>query len=157
MAKHRHMRIDIRKIDSICDVQVEGRVEQVVLIWANTKGRKVVEDLWPDVEWDADEKNHPNRGDWLFAHIRVTRLPPFLGATPEFSNPDALGFAVACAIQRRIEPRRVVLYTGYGPDMEVCLFEGRAFSATRPGEDVALYADYVPLGTPFGGRASVPS
>ena len=42
-------------IDSTCDIQVDGKVEQIVMIFANAKGRKVVEDLWPDVEWTTDE------------------------------------------------------------------------------------------------------
>jgi hypothetical protein len=67
------------QIDLICDIQVKAKVDQVVMIWANVKGRKLVEDLWPDVEWATDEIfSRMHSPDWLFTHIRVTKLPPHL-------------------------------------------------------------------------------
>jgi hypothetical protein len=71
------MRIDARSIESRCDIQVDAKVERIVMIFANAKGRKVVEDLWPDVEWATDEIfSSVHSPDWLFTHIRVTKLPP---------------------------------------------------------------------------------
>ena len=76
--------------------------------------------MWPDVRWTTDEYfASVHSPDWLFTHIRVTKLPPHLEATTPlaFATPDALGFAVAAALQRRIEPERVVFYSGDDADL----------------------------------------
>jgi hypothetical protein len=90
--------IKIGQIDSTCDIQVDAKFGQIVMIFANAKGRKIVEDVWPDVEWTTDATFASVHSiDWLFTHIRVTRLPPHLGERLPlaFASPDALGFAVA--------------------------------------------------------------
>ena len=128
--------IAARDVDSTCDIQVDGKVEQIVMIFANTKGRKIVEDLWPDVEWTTDDIfASVHSPDWLFTHIRVTRLPPFLGSKVPlaFASPDALGFAVAMALQRRAEPLRVVYYTGSGTELTLNRHAG---APDRQGQDV---------------------
>jgi hypothetical protein len=146
--KVRHTSIAPGKIDSSCDVQVEGKVERIVMILANARGREIVEGLWPDVQWSTDEKfGCVHSPDWLFTHIQVTRLPPHLeGATPlTFAEPDALAFAVATAVSRRAEdPTRVIFFSGYGADLRVNNYGDRP--SLEPGVDVALFADYVPPG-----------
>jgi hypothetical protein len=42
--------VRIREIDSTCDIQVEGKVRQIVMIFANARGRKLVEEAWPGVQ-----------------------------------------------------------------------------------------------------------
>jgi hypothetical protein len=144
-------RIAARKIDSICDIQIDAKGEQIVMIFANPKGRKVVEDRWPDVEWTTDEIfSSMHSPDWLFTHIRVTKLPPeFEERTPlAFCEPDALGFAVACALRRHTEPRRVAWYTGQGAECKVQFFGDRAADFGP----FPLFAEHVPAGTyRFGG------
>jgi hypothetical protein len=96
------MKLKPEELDTNFDIGVEGKFGPVVMIWANATGRKVVEDVWPEVEWSTDEKfASVHSPDWQFAHVRVTRLPPELEAhVPlERANPQSLGFAVAAALQ----------------------------------------------------------
>ena len=150
----RTTKIALGAIDQKCDIQVDAKVEQIVMIFANQKGRKIVEDLWPDVQWTTDKTfASVHSSDWLFTHIRVTRLPPYLTSKVplSFASPDALGFAVAIALQRSAEPRRVVYYTGSGAELKVNMFDG---VSAKPGTDIALFAEYVPAGTQVGGSQS---
>jgi hypothetical protein len=145
------------QIDSAFDIQVDAKVEQIVMVFANTKGNKVVEDLWPDVQWTTDEIfSQVHSPDWLFTHIRVTKLPPHLeGKTPlAFASPDALGLAVAMALQRLAEPRRVAHYTGHGAELKLNIYDGTALANER---DLArsLFAEHVPAGTIVGAPESV--
>jgi hypothetical protein len=138
--------IDFREID----IEVEGKAEQVVMISANQKGQKIAEDLWPDIKWSTDEKfSKLNSADRLFTHIRVTKLPPHLeDAVPlNFANVDSLAFAVAAALHQRGWPLRVVYWTGYDKDLAANTFD----SARKPqgGTGTALFAEYVPAGTPI--------
>src|SRR6266545_743215 len=153
--KAKRTQIDPNTIDETCDIQVDGKVGQIVMVFANAKGRKIVEDLWPDVQWTTDvifAEAHST--DWLFTHIRVTRLPPFLDSKVPlaFASPDALGYAVAMAIQRRAEPLRVVHYTGSGTEV---ILNRQAGVPDAQGLDVALFAEYVPAGTLVGEPQSV--
>ena len=116
------------------------------MISASSKGRKIVEDLWPDVRWSTDEAfSRVHSGDWLFTHIRVTRLPPNLqGTVPlAFASPDALAFAVACALHHRAWPLRVAYFIDTDGDVRLETF-GSPFK--DKGGDVALFADYTPPG-----------
>ena len=149
MAKRREqsVQVGLRDIYSRFDIQVEGKFERVVMICANPKGRRIVEDLWPDVQWTNDEVfSRAHAAQWLFTHVRVTRLPPHLEETTPlaFATPDSLAFAVACALYRRAWPVRVAYYTGQGDDLQVNMF---GLPPNEPkGADLALYADYVPPG-----------
>jgi len=139
-------KVSLDQVDSMCDIQVEAKVERVVMIYANDRGRRAVEDLWPDVEWSTDDVfSSGHSPDWLFTHIRVTRLPPHLEKTIPlaFASPDALGFAVASSIQRNYDPERVIYYSGQGRDIHVNIFD---VFRIEPGADFALFADYVPAG-----------
>jgi len=147
-AKSRERRpfLKFSEIDSKFDIQVDGKYEQVVMVFASPKGRKVVEDQWPDVEWSTDKKfaagGHP--ADWLFTHIRVTRLPPHLEkAVPlAFASAESLGYAVALALHRRAWPLQVAWFSGDGTDITINTF-GEGFDASE-GADWALYAEYMP-------------
>jgi hypothetical protein len=139
--------VRLDEIHSRFDIVVDAKeIPQLVMIYANLKGRNIVEDLWPDVEWSTDErfaKTFP--ADWLFTHIRVTRLPPDFEATVPlaFAGPDVLGFAVACALYRRAWPLRVAYWTGQGDDLHIGMFNGPAKDEEG---DFALFAEYVPPG-----------
>ena len=101
----------VKEIDSHADIQVDAKFGQIVMIFANVHGRRVVEEAWPDVEWTTDEIfSRIHSPDWLFTHIRVTRLPPHLEQRVPlaFASPDALGRAVAYSLQRRCQRSRVI-------------------------------------------------
>jgi len=140
------------EIDSKLDIQVDGKHGRVVMVLASPKGRKVVEDLWPDVEWSTDEKfARCHSADWLFTHIRVTRLPPhFERAVPlAFASAESLGWPVACALHRRAWPLRVGWWSGEGADVKLEMFGS---PPSKEKGDQALYAEYVPP-TPVVGVA----
>jgi len=150
--KAKKYRIALDQIHSTCDIQVDAKFEQVVGIFANAKGRKIVEDVWPDVQWTTDEKfqyEHPP--DWLFTHVRVTKLPSHLETMVplSFASPDSLGFAVAATLQRHAELGRVIYYSGAVPDVIINRFGG------IPDGGTDAFAEYVPAGTPLGGPKSV--
>lgn len=150
------MQIPADQIDSVCDIQVEGKVEQFVMIFANPKGRKIVEDVWPDVQWTTDEFfSRGHSPDWLFTHIRVTKLPPHLEEKVPlaFASPDALGLAVAMALQRLAEPRRVAHYSGEGRDLKVNFYDGAGIKESDLAR--AVFAEYVPTGPVSGAAESV--
>jgi hypothetical protein len=154
-ARMKKMAIAMRDVDSTFDIQVDAKVEQIVMIFANVQGRKVVADLWPDVQWTTDETfSSVHSPDWLFTHIRVTKLPPHLeGTVPlAFASSDALGFAVAMALQRVADPRRVVHWTGQGRDIRMNVYD-----PSGSERDIArsLFAEYVPVGTLVGAPESV--
>jgi hypothetical protein len=123
------------------------------MVFGNAKGRKIVEDLWPDVQWTTDEIfSGVHSPDWLFTHIRVTKLPLHLEETVPlaFASPDALGLAVAMALQRFAEPRRVVYYSGQMPDVKINIFGGMT-GFIKEWDDLArsIFVEYVPAGRHF--------
>ena len=81
-------------------------------------------------------------------------LPPHFETPPSFASPDALGFAVACAVHRRAWPARVAYYSGQGPDLRLNTFGSPPDKAN--GIDFALYAEYVAPGgfVPSGTRSA---
>jgi hypothetical protein len=132
-------------------IVLDGKVGSIVMICANPAGRKVAEDLFPDVEWTTDEKfSHHTRPDWLFTHIRVTRLPPNLEATVplKFATVESLSYAVALALRDRAWPLQVAWLSGEGLDVTVNAFSGSPSDYKKNVSDRALYGDYVPAGTP---------
>lgn len=144
--RRRRTRMDANQMFKVCDCIVDAKVGQIVMIMANTNGRKVVEDLWPDVQWGTDEIfARPHLSDWLFTLVRVTKLPPELEETTplSFAKPDALGFAVATALQYFAEPKRVAHYVGQGENMKVN-FYGSALGAKEMAR--ALFVEHVPPG-----------
>jgi len=121
------------------------------MISANVKGRKVVEDLWPDVEWATDESfSHMHSADWLFTHIRVTKLPPHLeeNLPLTFAPPDSLGCAVATALQRLAEPDRVAHFTDDAVGLYFYDISGPPLA--NKGLSRSLFAEYVPPGALVG-------
>jgi hypothetical protein len=148
--KHVFRKIEMKygEIDSTFDIQVEGKFERVVFVCANSKGRNVVEDLWPDIEWSTDEVfAQVHDADWRFAHMRVTRLPPHFEAKVPlaFASPDALGVAVASVLHRRAWPLRVAYWTGQVKDQDVSINTfGKA--PTEDDGDYALFAEYMAPG-----------
>jgi DNA-binding transcriptional regulator YdaS (Cro superfamily) len=148
--------VDIRSLDSMCDVQVEGKAGRVVMIVANAKGRKAAEELWPDVQWTRDELLASVRSpDWMFTHIRVTKIPPhFEQQVPlVFASPDALAYAVAAELHHHIRtPERVMFFSGQGDDLTVNIL-GAPFEFAKGG---TLFAEYMPPGSPLvSGNESV--
>jgi hypothetical protein len=113
-----------------------------------------VESLFPDVQWTTDDIfSRVHSPDWLFTHIRVTKLPPLLAEECPlvFATPDSLGFAVAMALQRCAEPRRVLHYTGHGEDLTPNFYD----RPDRHQEDFALFAEYVPVGPLAGAPETI--
>jgi hypothetical protein len=151
-ARTKKLHMKWREIDQNCDIQVDAKIKQIVMIFANRKGRQVVEELWPDVQWTTDEIFAPSHSpEWLYTHVRVTKLPPpFEEKVPlAFASPDALGLAVAMALQHFAEPRRVAHWRGQGRDI------GVAFYDVRPNErDLALslFVEHAPAGTYVGDK-----
>jgi hypothetical protein len=57
-------------IETRYDIGVDAKVGQIVMVYANAVGRKIVEDVWPEVQWSTDEKfASVNPPDWRFTHI----------------------------------------------------------------------------------------
>jgi hypothetical protein len=81
--------------------------------------------------------------DWLFTHVRVSKLPPYLEAKVPlvFCTPDALGFAVAAELHRHA-PGRVVFWTGYDESLQLNRFD----KSSRTFGSGELFAEYVPPG-----------
>lgn len=109
-----------------------------------------------NVEWTTDEKFKRatlHADDWLFTHIRVTKLPPdFEGEVPlAFASLESLGFVVATALQRITTPRRVGHFTGEGRDIRINGYD----VAPERERSHTLFAEHVPAGTVLGqvGRA----
>jgi hypothetical protein len=141
------------EINRSCDIKVRARTERIVMIIANAAGRKSVDDLFPDVQWTTDEVFRlANSPDWLFTHIRVTKLPPhFETVTPlAFASPDAIGMAVAIALQRLAKPERVIHSIGSG---EMRIYRGAALSDQSLARE--LFAEYIPPATAVAGHAHV--
>lgn len=155
-SKVRKSTIALNQVCAVCDIEVDAKVDRIVMIMANPRGREIVERLWPDVEWATDEHMASHPADWLFTHIRVTKLPPHLEASVPlaFASIDSVGMAVAMALQRFAEPRRVAHYTGQGRDVQVNFYDGRGMAGEK---DVALslFAEYVPAGTLIGAPPGV--
>jgi hypothetical protein len=123
---------------------VDAKQKKIVMVFANAEGRKVVENLWPDVEWSTDLLFAPNHGgDWLFTHIKVTKLPVhFEARVPlEFANPDAIGYAVAAALQQHSpKPLSVGHWVGSGGNIKLNFYNGAVFEERNRD----LFAEYVP-------------
>lgn len=115
------------------------------MVFANSAGRKVAEDMWPDIEWSTDNKiSLPLRRMAVYAHTGHTITAAF-GGSGAFSirSAESLGFAVASALHRRAWPLRVAWWSGDGTDIMVHTWGDRP---ADEGGDLALYADYVPPG-----------
>jgi hypothetical protein len=80
--------------------------------------------------------------EWRFTHVRVTRLPPHLEATGiplNAATPESLGLAIACALQGRTAPRRVVHRIGRGKNMHIAMYD-----VTGPADPPTI--EYMPPG-----------
>ena len=122
----RRFSVPSNKLDEYYDIAVDAK-SSAVMVFANSRGRPVVEDLAPDVKWSTDPIfASVHSSDWLFTHVRVIKLqPPFSdSSTPETARPDALGFAVAHALQS-LAPQniRVGHFSGHGADMQLNFFD----------------------------------
>jgi hypothetical protein len=140
------------EIDRKYPIQVEGKFGSVVMIVADgASSRRIVEDAFPDVEWSTDERlrnGHPS-GDWMFTHIKVTRLQPHLEKSVPlaFAEPDSLSYAVASFLRDRWA-LDIAFWIGDGHDIRLNVLAGGPISYEE-GVDRMLYADYVPAGVPL--------
>jgi hypothetical protein len=139
--------IALSDLDLHSDIQVESKVGPYVMLCANDRGRRIVEQCFPDVRWSTDERfmSGPHSAEWLFAHVRVTKLPAHLEKVKPLHKaaPDAIAFAVALYLQRFADPNRVMLLTGgWDEPPKVGMFG-------KPEDDagIGLLAEYVPEGT----------
>ncbi len=116
----RAMRKLIQEFEAKCDIEVEAKCEDVVMISANSAGRKAVQRLFSDVQWSSDEKFATvHTGDWLFTHVKVTKLPELYHCSAALASTEAIGFAVAMSLQRLAERGRVCHWTGGQEDEDV--------------------------------------
>jgi hypothetical protein len=135
------------------DITVEGKELDangdelrmpLVMILANAKGRKITEDLWPNIEWARDPvcSSHIPE-DWQFTPVRLTQLPQHLAevSSPEGSSDDALAFAVATALQAFAEPCRIAHMTGYHEDMKINVYNVGEHGKSSAHE---IEVEYVP-------------
>jgi hypothetical protein len=149
--KVRSKTVRLDQFDKEFDICVDGKVEKIVMVFANARGRAVVDDLWPDVKWSTDPifaaAHDP---DWLFTHVRVTKLQPHLEAEVplERCTPDAVVFAVAIALSRMAEPERVAHFTG-PPDAVKVKIYGTSFEH----DPRSLFVEYVAPGAAVAGTA----
>ena len=136
------------------DIAVEGKADQTVMIIANAKGQRIVEDLWPDVEWARDAYFATYPGEWKFTHVRVTKMPPHLEATgialAEAAS-DSLGFLVANSLQAFAEPRRVVHWVGEVPDVTANIDAERGAEGRKRA--LELFVEFVPATRTVAGSA----
>jgi hypothetical protein len=134
-------------IDPTYDIQIDPKVDRCIMIFANSHGREIVGKLFPDVDWTTDElfASFGHSDDWLYTHIRVTKLPPGFEATTPLASvsPDALGFAVAAVLQKWAEPGRVIFWTGAGADSK----PNRIDIQFKFDEAWLLSGEYMPNGT----------
>jgi hypothetical protein len=137
------------------DITVEGKdlnsdgVEMpipLVMILANAKGRKITEDLWPDVEWTRDIFSRGLPEDWQFTHVKLKQLPQHLQAisAPEDAAGDALAFAVATALQAFAGPQRVAHMTGHLEDFMINIYNVGEHGKSSAREIVVEYVPSTP-------------
>jgi hypothetical protein len=143
----RGLQAQIREFDAGCDIQVDAKYDQHVMIFANPRGRKIVESVFPGVAWETDEilPGGGHSADWLFSHILVQKLPDHLEAERPLAlaAPDAIGLAVAICVQQHAEVGRVALWHGELPDIWVAKF------ANRPDYDAKVSGIYRRTGFEF--------
>jgi hypothetical protein len=150
------MQVRLDQMHSTCDICVDAKPDQIVMVFANERGRKVVEDLWPEVDWSTDPifaSVHPP--GWMFTHVRVTQLHFHFGKEVPLADaaPDALGLAVAMTLQCVAEPdMRVAHFHGEDDEMGVNVYVGTAGSADQRVAR-ALSVEYVPPNDTVAGTA----
>jgi hypothetical protein len=156
-ARERQFSMTFEDFDKRIDISVEGKdtaTGPVVMIFGNTRGRRLVEEFWSEVEWTRDAtfaSMHPDP-QWAFAHVRVVQLPQHLAATgiePEEATSESLAFAVATALQAHAEPRSVVHWVGHAPNVEARFYESvdREHNAAREMEVEYLAPGWLCAGT----------
>jgi hypothetical protein len=165
-AAGRQRKFDVRisELYGRFDIHVEGKElsalgeelpSPAVMIMANAKGRKIVDDLWPNVEWARDPGYFAHvPGDWQFTHVRVTQLPRHLEEVkaPEDAASDQLALAVAMALQAFAEPQRVAHMTGHAKDgdFKIQIYTSGEHSRSSARE---IMVEYVPPTLTVGGTA----
>jgi hypothetical protein len=153
-SRQRKFSVRIGEIYERFDITVEGKEQDAygvdlptpwVMILANAKGRKITEDLWPDVEWARDVHFADVPEDWQFTHVCVTQLPQHLAeaSSIEDASGDGLAFVVATALQAFAEPRRVAHMTGRaaGGDFKINIYTSGEHSRSSARE---IMVEYVP-------------
>jgi hypothetical protein len=135
-------------MDKEFDIVVESKVGQIVMVYANARGRAIVDGLWPDVRWSTDAAFASAHGkDWLFTHVRVVALQPQFEAeiSLEKCTPYGVSFAVAAALSRLGKRGRVAHIFGLPPELHVYFIDS---SSDSSGNDPrSLFVEYVAPGT----------
>lgn len=142
-------KIKIDDIDGNCDIQIDAKIGQIVMILANAEGRPLVEKLFPSVEWTTDDVFRlAHSDDWLFTHVRITSLQPHFAAKTalELCVPDAVGFAVAMALQSLAKRRRIVQWVGSGADVQMRVYDTK-YAKPQSEADLQITGEYMPPGT----------
>jgi hypothetical protein len=160
--------ISIRGRHTRFDIQVEGKDHDangaamptpLVMIMANARGRKIVEDLWPPPGevWARGVMFEHEPPDWQFTHVVVTQLPQHLAEVsrgPGEDSGDALACAVTMALAAFAEPMRVAHWVGHAEDGDV---QARIYDSSKNPEARSrareLQIEYVPATKTVEGTA----
>jgi hypothetical protein len=107
--------IKMGDIDRLSDVGVEGKQNPFVMIYANSRGRKAANRVWPGLLWTTDDVFRLiHDDDWKFCHVAVTDIPEQFakGKTVAETHTDALAFLVAMVLSAQSGKVRVFHYAG---------------------------------------------
>jgi hypothetical protein len=133
-------------IDRVSDIGIEAKDNPIVMIYANRRGRKAANEVWPGLLWTTDNLFRLVHDDnWQFTHVSVADIPErFSKGKPVFeTQPDALSYLVAVALAAHAGKDRVFHYTGHGPELKINVYRGQRaswFKGLRidPGRRVVL-------------------
>jgi hypothetical protein len=115
-------------VDRLSDIGVEAKDNPIVMIFANARGRKAANEVFPGLIWTTDDIFRLVHDDnWQFAHVAVTEIPERLskGKPVSEAQPDALSYLVAAALSAHARKLRVFHYTGWGPEMKINIYRGQ--------------------------------
>jgi hypothetical protein len=118
--------INPRDIDRLSDVGVDAKAKGAVMLFANKRGRRAIDKLWPGMLWRTDDIFRLGHSDdWLFAHLVVHALPQHFEEKRPLAEcvPDAVGFVVALALSAKAPRLRVFHYVGEPPDVGVRIYK----------------------------------
>jgi hypothetical protein len=119
--------IKMADIDRVSDIGVEAKDNPIVMIYANARGRKAANEVWPGLLWTTDDIFRLAHDDsWQFTHVSVTDIPECFskGKPVSETQPDALSFLVAMVLSAQSRKLRVFHYTGeFGEQPKICVYQ----------------------------------
>jgi hypothetical protein len=119
--------ISLADVDRLSDIGVEAKDNPIVMIYANERGRKAANKVWPGLLWTTDDIFRLVHDDnWQFAHVAVTEIPERFSKGKPVSEiqPDALSYLVAMVLSAQSRKPRVFHYTGeFGEQPKICVYQ----------------------------------